>query len=259
MAKGLVKSIKKAVKQEEKEEGIKVDTVVEYLHKGYESKNGTKFLKRSSFMPSGLVYGQGHCPRYWYLYFEGNEADVYNDWYSAANMDSGSDRHTRIEDAFADAGILVVKEQNLKNERPSISGRTDAILNIDGQEILTEIKTKNNEGFERIIKPPKYNIEQLLIYMKIRQDRDALLLIENKDTHQVKNFVISVNQKYKDFINYFFDWMIRIEDAFAAKTIPQNPYRNKFENKNCKSCQFLRACQQKPEGELKIEHRKELE
>jgi CRISPR/Cas system-associated exonuclease Cas4 (RecB family) len=259
MGKGLVKSIKKVVKQEENQEGIKADQVVEYLHQGYESGNGTKFLKRDSFMPSTLVYGPGHCPRYWYLYFEGNEAEVHNDWYSIANMNSGTDRHKRIENAFDDAGILVTKEYPIKNERPKISGRTDAVINIDGQEILTEIKTKGNEGFERTLRPPKYNIEQLLIYMKIRQDKDALLLIENKDTHQIKNFVISVNQKYKDFINYLFDWMIRIEDAFEAKTIPKNPYRNKFENKNCKSCQFLKACQQKPEGDIKIEHRKELE
>jgi CRISPR/Cas system-associated exonuclease Cas4 (RecB family) len=248
------------VKEVSKEE-TKIDTkaIIKKIHDGYEHKKGMTFKKRVGFTPSGLTYGAGHCPRFWYLWFEGNEAENSNDWYSVANMDSGTDRHTRIEQAMEDAGILVHKELSIKNEDPIISAKTDAIINWDGMEILTEIKTSNEESFHRTTKPRNYNIEQLLIYMKILKKSFAFLIYENKNTHELKFFPVNLNQKYKDFINYFFDWMRRVQKAFDDKQLPENPYRNKFENKICKSCDFFKVCQTKPVGDIKIEARKELE
>jgi hypothetical protein len=53
--------------------------------------------------------------------------------------------------------------------------------------------------------------------------------------------------------------MRQVQTAFDNKQLPENPYRNKFENKVCKGCDFLKACQSKPVGDIKIEARKELE
>lgn len=248
-------------KEEVPKEVSKINTneIIKKIHEGYEHKKGPIFKKRVGFTPSGLTYGAGHCPRFWYLWFEGNEAENTNDWYSVANMDSGSDRHTRIEQAMDDAGILINKELSIKYEDPIISAKTDAVINWDGMDVLTEIKTVNDESFHRITKPRNYNIEQLLIYMKILKKSFALLIYENKNNHEMLIFTINLNQKYKDFINYFFDWMRKVQKSFDDKQLPENPYKNKFSNKNCKGCDFFKVCQTKPTGDIKIEARKELE
>ena len=248
-------------KEEVPKEVSKINTneIIKKIHDGYEHKKGMVFKKRVGFTPSGLTYGSGHCPRFWYLWFEGNEAENTNDWYSVANMDSGSDRHTRIEQAMDDAGILINKELSIKYEDPIISAKTDAIINWDGMDVLTEIKTVNDESFHRITRPRNYNIEQLLIYMKILKKSFGLLIYENKNNHEMLIFTINLNQKYKDFINYFFDWMRKVQKSFDDKQLPENPYKNKFSNKNCKGCDFFKVCQTKPTGDIKIEARKELE
>jgi len=240
---------------------INSNDIIKKIHEGYEAQSKIKdgVRVRKGFTASGLTYGAGHCPRMWYLWFEGNEAKSNNDWYSVANMDSGNDRHTRIQDAMDTAGILITKEAILKNEDPVISMRTDAIIKWEDQEILTEIKTMSEDSFQRAYKPRKYHVEQLLIYMRVMKKTFAYLIYESKNSHEMKFFDIHINQKYKDFTNYLWDWMKKVQKAFDDQTLPENPYRNKYNSKVCKSCDFFEACQTKPEGVIKIEARKELE
>jgi CRISPR/Cas system-associated exonuclease Cas4 (RecB family) len=259
MVKGLLKKIKQADEPVINKELIDSDEIIKKIHDGYEHKKGMQFKKRVGFTPSGLTYGSGKCARMWYLWFEGNEGENTNDWYSVANMASGTDRHTRIQQAMEDAGILVHKELPIKSEDPIISGKTDAIIKWNDAEIITEIKTINEESFGYLRKPRNYHIEQLLIYMKILQQSFGYLIYENKNNHELRFFPIQVNQKYKDFINYFFDWMKQVQKAFDDKQLPENPFRNKFENKICKGCDFFKVCQTKGVGDIKIDSRKDLE
>jgi hypothetical protein len=255
------KLINKIIQKQETGEKININLkqIVEKIHEGYEHKKGMYFAKRDTFTPSTLVYNEGKCARYWYLHFEGNEAENSNTWYEVANMDSGTDRHGRIETAMKDAGILISKEERVKSIDPPISGKTDAVIMWEGEEILTEIKTKNEEGFYRITKPATYHIEQLLIYMKILKKAFGILIYENKNNHEMLMFPIHLNQKYKDFINYLFDWMTQVKKAFDEKQLPENPNRLKYKSAMCKKCSFLKSCQLKPSGDIRIEVRKDLE
>ncbi len=260
MAKKLMSKIVTSKEVYKEETKINTKDIIKKIQEGYEKSNRVGHRKRVGFTPSGLTYGAGKCARMWYLWFEGNEAKSSNNWQSIANMDSGTDRHIRIQSAMESAGILVSHEAKLKHENPIISGKTDAIIKWDGiDEIITEIKTINDEAFQRTNKPRNYNIEQVLIYMKIMKKAFAFLIYENKNTHELKFFSVNLNQKYKDFINYFFDWMNRVQKSFDDKQLPENPFRNKFENKICKGCDFFEVCQTKPAGDIKIEVRKELE
>jgi CRISPR/Cas system-associated exonuclease Cas4 (RecB family) len=259
MSKKLVNKILSKDEKHSDESSINLNEIIDKIHDGYEHKKGPYFAKRTGFTPSGLTYGAGKCPRMWYLWFEGNEAENTNTWYEVANMDSGSDRHTRIETAMENAGILVTKEAQLKYENPTISGKTDAVIKWNDQNILTEIKTKTDEGFQRTKKPANYHIEQLLIYMKIMKQAFGILIYENKNNHEMLMFPIRLNQKYKDFVNYFFDWMKSGEAAFKEGKLPENPYRVKYNSRDCKGCMFLKVCQTKPVGDIKIESRKDLE
>ena len=260
MAKGLVKKI--LSKEETVDSGlttINLNKILEKIHDGYEYKKGKYFAKRDNFTPSSLTYGPGKCPRYWHLYFEGNEAENTNSWYEVANMDSGTDRHTRIEDAVENAGILVAREKKIYHDDPPISAKTDVILMWEGQEILTEIKTKTEDGFQRTTKPANYHIEQLLIYMKILKKAFGILIYESKNSHDIKMFPIHLNQKYKDFINYLFDWMKEVKKTFDEGKLAENPNRMKYKSAMCKDCMFFNSCQLKPVGDVKIELRKDLE
>jgi CRISPR/Cas system-associated exonuclease Cas4 (RecB family) len=259
MAKELVNKI---VHKEKKKEENSIDTqaIVDKIKSGYAAQRKASFKKRDSFTPSTLTYGSGKCPRFWYLWFEGNEAESKTDWYSVANMDSGTDRHGRIEKAMEHAGMLITNEERLSYQDPPISGRTDAIIQWDEHNILTEIKTLNEDSFHYLNvkgEPRKYHVEQLLIYMKILKKSFAMLIYESKNSHELSIFPVHLSQHYKDFINYFFGWMKEVKKASDDGLLPENPYRSN--SKVCKGCDFETTCRSKPKGDIKIAPRKDLE
>lgn len=258
MAKALINKL--VEKPKTSDDVIDTQKIVDKIKEGYVAQRKGGYKKRDSFTPSSLTYGAGKCPRFWYLYFEGNEMEAKVDWYAVANMDSGTDRHARIEKAMESAGILVTNEERLSYVDPPISGRTDAVIKWEEKDILTEIKTLNEDSFHYLNvknEPRKYHIEQLLIYMKILKKAFALLIYESKNSHEISVFPVQLNQTYKDFINYFFDWMKQVKKASDDGLLPENPYRSN--SKVCKGCDFETVCRSKPKGDIKIEPRKDLE
>jgi CRISPR/Cas system-associated exonuclease Cas4 (RecB family) len=259
MAKSLINKLVEKPKKDE-ENTIDTQAIVDKIKEGYAAQRKPSFKKRSSFTPSTLTYGAGKCARFWYLWFEGNEAESKTDWYSVANMDSGTDRHKRIEDAMEHAGILITNEERLSYEDPPISGRTDAIIKWDDHNILTEIKTLNEDSFHYLNvkgQPRKYHVEQLLIYMKILKKSFAFLVYESKNSHELSIFPVKLSEHYKEFINYFFGWMQEVKKASDEGKLPENVYRSN--SKVCKGCDFETVCRSKPKGDIRIEPRKDLE
>lgn len=233
--------------------------LIEQIYEGYRKNNVPKFQTKKSFAPSSLVWNHGVCPRYWYLAFEGNTFYEYQSGKSITNMDSGTDRHTRIQKAMEDAGILVSKEVSTSYDDPPIFGYVDSFINFKDSEYIVEIKTCNNDSFDRHKKSnsaSSYHILQLLIYMKIYKKTKGIILYENKNTHDLLAIPININQNHVDFIDYLFQWMREVYEAWTNKTIPQVPFKSNS-IKICMSCPLRDACINAPEGDIKIARRKD--
>jgi CRISPR/Cas system-associated exonuclease Cas4 (RecB family) len=267
MTKNLIKQMMK--KGDEKNHILNSAALIEKINSGYIANQGPKFTKKSTFAPSGLVYGHGECPRYWYLAFEGNIFESNNDAYSVANMTSGTMSHDRIQQAMMDAGIAkkFIDEKYLKetgkekdttefkivHNDPPISGWGDAMLTWEGEEIIGEIKTMKEESFERHkIKgePAKYHLMQLIIYMRVLGKEKGVLIYENKNNHDLLVFPIEVNDVYVNWINNTFDWMRVVYKAWKDKQLPQKNYR--ANSKVCKACPVKAACDNADAGVIKI-------
>ena len=169
MTKGLVKKMVK-----KKESSIDLSKIADHIHEGHMKmqKSKTGFIKKKSFSPSTLVFGNGHCARDWYL----------------ANMNTGSSSHERIQGALEAQGILEWQEQEIINEDPPIFGYADAMVKLEDKLVLLEIKTTKNEAFEYHKAKgtaSTYHIEQLLIYMKILKQQVGAIVYENKNTHEI--------------------------------------------------------------------------
>jgi len=230
--------------------------------KGYEASNETKFQTKKSFAPSSIVYsgGNGICPRYWYLAFSGGEFVYSNDGKSIANMDSGTDRHKRIEAAMQGAGVLTQSELDIISDDPPIYGKVDCMINWKDIEYVGEIKTKDDEGFnyyKRSMKPSSYHVLQLLIYMKILKKKKGLIIYENKNTHDILILPVNVNQSHVDFVNYLFDWMKQVYTTWENKTLPKIPFRGETQIKLCERCPLQQEFSKAPAGDIFIERRKD--
>jgi CRISPR/Cas system-associated exonuclease Cas4 (RecB family) len=247
-------------KEADKPESIDTKALIEKINSGYIALRGPKHQQKKTFAPSTIAYSHGECPRYWYLAFDGQTFEDNADAYGAANMTAGTLSHGRIQEAMKNAGILKDSEFVVKNEDPPIFGYGDVMLDWEGEELLGEIKTMLNEGFEyrkAARKPKTGHLIQLLIYMKIFKKAKAVMIYENKNNHELLLLPVEVNDHYRRWVDQAFDWMKTVRKAWVDRTLPQKNYRSN--SKICKTCPIQKACASAEAGDVKIKSLEPLE
>ena len=256
MAKSLVNKIIK-----KKESQVDLSKIADHIEQGqFKVNTRSGFTQKKTFSPSTIVFGQGHCARYWYLAFEGNEWEEKNTGINYANMNAGTSGHERIQKALEAQGILEWSEKQIVNADPPIFGYADAMVSLDDQLVLLEIKTTKSEAFDYHKNnghASAYHVEQLLIYMKILKQKVGAIVYESKNTHEICVIPVVANEKHVEFIDYLFDWMQKTYKAFQDKQLPERAYR--VGSKVCMSCPLEKVCNSREEGVIKIERRKEIE
>lgn len=253
MAKNLLQQVMLKVETKVQESFLDPQELIEKINYGYVAKRESKFATKKTFAPSTIAYSHGECPRYWYLAFEGAMFEDNTDPYGGANMTAGTKSHERIQQAMADAGILKDAEFKVTWNDPPIFGFGDVILDWGGEDLLGEIKTMPNEGFEyrkASGKPKLGHLVQLLIYMRILNKTKAVLIYENKNNHDLLVIPVEINDYYKKWVNQTFDWMKTVRKAWEDKQLPEKNYRSN--SKICKTCPLKATCEGAGKGEIKI-------
>jgi CRISPR/Cas system-associated exonuclease Cas4 (RecB family) len=233
--------------------GINTEELIQKIKSGYTANRGPRHQQKKTFAPSTIAYGHGECARYWYLAFEGGTFEDSADAFAGANMTNGTKSHERIQKAMEDAGFLIDSEFKITNNDPPIFGYGDVMLDWQGEELLGEIKTMMNEGFEyrKLNRKPKTgHLIQLLIYMKILKKKKAVLIYENKNNHELLVIPVEVNDYYIQWVNNAFEWMRTVRKAWESKTLPEKNYRSN--SKICKSCPLSKVCADAGKGDVKI-------
>ncbi|MEY4335071.1 MAG: hypothetical protein RLZZ196_3821 [Bacteroidota bacterium] len=235
---------------------IDKDALIEKINSGYTINRVPKFAQKKTFAPSTIAFSHGECPRYWYLAFTGGTFEDNADAYGGANMTAGTKSHERIQEAMGNVpGFLADSEFKITYNDPPIFGYGDVMLNWDGEELLGEIKTMPNEGFEyrkAAGKPKTGHLIQLLIYMKILGKSRAVLIYENKNNHDLLILPIEVTpgSYYVQWVNSAFEWMREVRKAWEDKQLPTKNYRSN--SKICKTCPLKAVCADAGEGQIKI-------
>ena len=230
-----------------------MDALIEKINSGYIAKRGPRHQQKKSFAPSTIAYGHGECARYWYLAFDGGEFQDYADAFAGANMTNGTKSHERIQQAIQDSGIMIDSEFKITYDDPPIFGFGDNLVEWEGEELLVEIKTAMQEGFEYRKKTRKAklgHIIQVLIYMKILNKTKAVIVYENKNNHELLAIPVKLNDNYVKWTNEAFDWMRNVRKAWEERTLPKKNYRSN--SKICKTCPLATVCASAGEGDIKM-------
>jgi CRISPR/Cas system-associated exonuclease Cas4 (RecB family) len=227
--------------------------LIEKIQHGYIVNRVDKFQQKKTFAPSTIAFSHGECPRYWYIAFTGANFTDNADAYGGANMTAGTKSHERIQEAMGNANLLVDSEFKITSNDPPIFGYGDVVLKWGGEDLLGEIKTMPNEGFEyrkAAGKPKLGHLVQLLIYMKIMKRERAVLIYENKNNHELLVIPIVLNDYLKGWVDRAFDWMREVRSAWEKKELPTKNYRSN--SKICKTCPVRATCDIAGEGTIKI-------
>lgn len=224
---------------------FEVEKLAEVLEEASERlgrKSG--FTKKKSFSPSSFYdKGNGVCPRYWYIAFHGAEFEYDNTARQRANMDSGTAAGERIAKLFEEAGILNQAEVKVIHNDPPIFGYMDLAVTWQGEEMIGEVKTTRTESFQTRasqMKPPGYQLVQLLIYMYVFKKDKGFFVIEDKNTHELLILPIKMTDERRELVENIFEWMRMVKKASDDNTMPTRPFTPK--STHCKSCPVQKTC-----------------
>ena len=245
MARSIIARVKKSP---ETDSGFTLSRFEEALERGHlllqrESGERTK----TSFAPSNIGYrgGPGICQRYWHYAFSGTHFDESVDSVSIAMMSNGRVSHERIQEAMKKAGIVVEIEKEMLYEDPPIKGYADAILEIDGETVVCEIKTCSAQAFQYRLstgKPAIYHLYQILIYMMIEGVDKGVLLYEDRDSLRVCPILVRKTDQSDKILNDALDWMRAVySDWKDGKSLTTRIGKTK-RSPICKNCPVFDTC-----------------
>jgi CRISPR/Cas system-associated exonuclease Cas4 (RecB family) len=222
-----------------------------------EGKQRDGIQTKYTFSPSTVGYGYGTCARYWQFAFNGV---IMKDTFTAegmAAMENGTAAHERIQKALTkitESAQVKEIERELKIVDPPVRGFIDVILEVEGEEVVGEIKTIKAEQYDirkMTQTPSESHLVQILIYMKGTGATEGFFLYENKNTHEVSTFPILMDEENEEYINYIFDWMREVRQAWEEKKNVKRGYTKS--SYQCKYCPIFDACQEAPDGRTNIE------
>lgn len=109
----------------------------------------------------------------------------------------------------------------------------------DNDVMIVELKSISDSGFKWISKrgPKENHKKQLQLYMYLTGIKEGMLLYENKNTQELKEFFISYDEKLvKEVVNQ----IVYVNEHVNKKTLPPKEYEeNSFE---CRYCPFRDIC-----------------
>lgn len=154
-------------------------------------------------------------------------------------FDVGTWYHVYMQGILYKIGYLEQAEVPVVNEEKYLSGHADGVIKekVFGERVLLEIKTMNSWTFQRAaFKPYKHHEFQASLYARELGIRKILFLYINKDTSEIREFLVPLNEEQLKIAD---EKMNLVIDAVKTKTEPERvctgstadgafacPYRN---------------------------------
>jgi CRISPR/Cas system-associated exonuclease Cas4 (RecB family) len=254
----MAREIVKNLKFKKHEGNFNVKEFAKMLDDAYlATKRADGDMQKYSFSPSSFGYGQGNCPRYWYMAFSGAYFIDSNDAQAVANMAHGTQAHERIQGLIEKMGGPVTNvetEIEIKNEYPPIRGFIDLVFKWDNHPVIGEIKTAKQEVWDTRqaeMSPSANHLLQLLTYMKLKEIDEAFFLYENKNTQELLLIPVQMTARNKEIIEGLFLWLCEVYDNFKDGGIPMRPFLKT--SYACKNCPVKKECWAGETGTVQIE------
>ena len=186
----------------------------------------------------------GKCPRQTFFKFKGYprkepEARILR------VFEHGDYTHMKIMSTLFSLGIVRAAEIKIPSEE-IISGRADAIVGIEGKPYVLEIKSSSQFKFTKLNAPEPDHLKQVQLYMHYFKVPQAILLYEDKNTQDLKEFIVQydpdlVQEVLKDFEI--------LKEQLDKNIIP--PVPKDIESWRCDYCEYWEECQKVEKSKLK--------
>jgi len=205
--------------------------LIEFIDKYYLNKREERLQEYF------YVTDSGKCPRAVYFSMKG---------YPKKEMeprilrifDRGDVIHQRLMSNFF--GIPEIKVVSSEVDIPSkdlFHGRADAIISVDNKLYVVDIKSSSDFKFKKLKKPELAHEKQVQLYMHYFEIPFGILLYENKNTQNLKEFKFDYNPVLCNKIINEFEIL---RDNIRDEILPQKPFD--LESWQCEYCDFKYEC-----------------
>jgi CRISPR/Cas system-associated exonuclease Cas4 (RecB family) len=154
-------------------------------------------------------------------------------------FDHGDYIHRLIMRAlFGARKVRVVASEIDMPPQELISGRADAIISVDNELYVLDIKSMNSMIFDKLEAPKEDNANQLQLYLHFFQVPKGILLYVNKDNQDLKEFIVNYDRNLcLKLLKELQELKKKIDTDIIPLPLPDYP-----ENWQCRYCQFKEVC-----------------
>lgn len=132
---------------------------------------------------------------------------------------------------------VIASEINIPPQQ-IISGRADAILSLNNDLYVLDIKSINSMIFNKLEEPKEDNVNQLQLYMHFFQIPKGILLYVSKDNQALKDFIVNYDA---DLCQGLLGNLKELKEKIDSNIIP-SPLPDYPESWQCRYCQFRKIC-----------------
>lgn len=149
----------------------------------------------------------------------------------------GNSIHEKLVSILEKAGVVIAKEIDIPENQYNIHGRVDALLEINGEKIILEIKSIADYGFRKLKEPKREHVYQLQLYLFFFNIKKGYLLYESKDNQNLQQFEVKLNI---NTVKRALKNILAIEDYIKSGIVPPRDFpKNSWQ---CKSCTYRKHC-----------------
>jgi len=151
-------------------------------------------------------------------------------------MDHGDYTHMRIMSVLFALGLVKATEIEIPSQE-IVSGRADAIVNIEGKPVVVEIKSISSYGFQKLEKPRREHLCQVQLYLHYFKIPSGILIYENKDNQDLKEFRVEYDEKISKSLIEEFEIIKHMIENNIVPPIPMG-----LEDWECQYCDYAEEC-----------------
>jgi len=202
----------------------------EIIDKYYQDKNNERERRRF------YISDAGKCPRQ--IFFKFKKAPRKEMEPRLLRIfDQGDYVHLRLTRDLFSLGIVVASEIDIP-PREDIGGRADAIVRINNELYLVDLKSINSNILYKMEAPKDDHILQVQLYLHFFKLKKGILLYEGKDNSEIKEFPVEYDKKIaEDILSNFKRLKINVDKDLIPQQLSDFP-----DNWQCQYCQFREIC-----------------
>jgi CRISPR/Cas system-associated exonuclease Cas4 (RecB family) len=191
----------------------------------------------------------GKCPRAVFFKFKNAPKEPTNPRIMRI-FEHGENIHRSIFNVLYRLKIGVTTEIPIPPQE-IVSGRADAILCMDNENYVLDIKSINSMIFRNLGSPKEENIYQIQLYMHFFGIKKGILLYVDKDQQELKEFFIDYDEKLcSGLMDKFYALKGQIESDVLPERLNDYP-----KNWQCNYCVFREICKTASKEDFKTENK----